>query len=215
MNGLVLFLPHGYEGQGSEHSSARIERILTLCANQNLNVVIPTTPANLFHVLRRQVLWDIRIPLIVFTPKSLLRNPMVISPLEDLTSSGFKEIIADEKAMLGEAEMLVFTSGKIYFELNERCQKIGRDDIAFIRIEQLYPFPVEEIRKIILDNPKTKKVLWVQDEPQNMGTWPYIARKFPDLKFELISRRESASPAAGLPEKHKQSLERIINTIFN
>jgi 2-oxoglutarate dehydrogenase E1 component len=215
MNGLVLFLPHGYEGQGSEHSSARIERILSLCANNNLNVVIPTTPANLFHLLRRQALWNIRIPLIIFTPKSLLRNPMSFSPLEYLTSSGFIKIIEDETAMRGEAEMLVFTSGKIYYDLYERYNKLDRKNISFIRIEQLYPFPAEILRKIISNNQKAKRVLWVQDEPENMGVWPYIARKFPELKFELISRSESASPATGLPEKHKHNLERILNAIFN
>src|SRR5450759_810759 len=128
MNGLVLFLPHGYEGQGSEHSSARIERILLLCANNNLQVMNPTTPANLFHLLRRQVLWDFRIPMVVFTPKSLLRNPLVISPLEHLSSQSFMEVIADEKAMQGEATILVFTTGKIYYELFERSQKLGRED---------------------------------------------------------------------------------------
>ncbi len=215
MCGLVLFLPHGYEGQGSEHSSARIERILSLCANNNINVVIPTTPANLFHVLRRQVLWNIRIPLIVFTPKSLLRNPMVISPLKNFTSSGFTQIISDERVMKGESDHLVFTSGKIYYELYEHREKSGREDISFIRIEQLYPFPAEEVREIILKNPKAKRILWVQDEPENMGAWPYIARKFPDIHFELISRPESASPAAGLPEKHKQSLEQILDKIFS
>jgi 2-oxoglutarate dehydrogenase E1 component len=214
MDGLVLFLPHGYEGQGSEHSSARVERILSLCANHNLNVVIPTIPANLFHILRRQALSDIRIPLIIFTPKSLLRNPASLSPLENLTSSGFVKVIEDEKTMTGDAETLVFTSGKIYYDLYERCQKVGRADIAFIRIEQIYPFPDEEIRKIFKNNPKAQRLLWVQEEPENMGVWPYIARKLPDLRFELISRRESASPAAGLPEKHKRSLERILNTVF-
>lgn len=215
MNGLVLFLPHGYEGQGSEHSSARIERILSLCANHNVNVVNPTTPANIFHLLRRQVLSKIRIPLIVFTPKSLLRNPFVVSPLEHLSSQTFKEVIADEKAVQGDAELLIFSSGKIYYELLERYQKLGRDDVAFVRIEQLYPYPVDEVRKLILINTKAKRLLWVQDEPENMGAWPYIVRKYPELKFELISRRESASPAAGLPEKHKRSLERILNTVFS
>lgn len=215
MNGLVLFLPHGYEGQGSEHSSARIERILLLCANNNLQVMNPTTPANLFHLLRRQVLWDFRIPMVVFTPKSLLRNPLVISPLEHLSSQSFMEVIADEKAVHGEATILVFTTGKIYYELFERSQKLGREDVALVRIEQLYPFPIGEMRRIISSNSKAKRVLWVQDEPENMGAWPYISSKYPDLKLELISRRESASPAAGLPEKHKKSLERILNTVFS
>jgi len=140
---------------------------------------------------------------------------MVISPLEHFSSFGFKEVISDEKSMQGEANLMVFTSGKIYYELYERCQKLGRKEISIIRIEQLYPFPVEEIRKIILKNPKAKRLLWVQDEPENMGVWPYIARKYPDLNFELISRRESASPAAGLPDKHKRSLEQIMDTIFS
>lgn len=215
MNGLVLFLPHGYEGQGSEHSSARIERILMLCANQNMNVAIPTTPANLFHVLRRQALWKIRIPLILFTPKSLLRNPLSISAIEDLALSGFIKVIEDETSIRGKAEMLAFTSGKLYYDLIERYHKTDRKNISFIRVEQLYPFPIETINNIIVNNPKTKRILWVQDEPENMGVWPYIARKFPDLKFKLISRNESASPAAGLPEKHNRSLENILNAVFN
>ena len=215
MNGLVLFLPHGYEGQGSEHSSGRVERMLSLCTNYNMQVMMPTTPANMFHLLRRQVLGNIRIPMIVFTPKSLLRHPLVISPVSHLTSHEFMEIIGDEKVLPGKAEVLVFTSGKIYYELLERREKLERKNFAIIRIEQLYPFPAEEIRSIIFHNPNAKRVLWVQDEPGNMGVWPYIARKYPDLQLELISRAESASPATGLLEKHKRSLERILNTVFN
>ena len=215
MNGLVLFLPHGYEGQGPEHSSARIERMLSLCANNNLQIIIPTTPANFFHLLRRHALQKIRIPMVVFTPKSLLRNPVVISPIEHFSSQSFMEVIADEKVLQGAANIIVFTSGKIYYDLFERCEKLERNDVALIRIEQLYPFPSETIRKIIFNNQKVKRVLWVQDEPENMGSWPYISTKFPDLEFELISRRESASPAAGLSEKHKKSLERILNEVFS
>jgi 2-oxoglutarate dehydrogenase E1 component len=215
MNGLVLFLPHGYEGQGSEHSSGRIERMLSLCTNYNMQVIVPTTPANLFHLLRRQVLGDVRIPLIVFTPKSLLRHPMVISPIEHLTTHEFLEIIPDDKVPAGKAEELIFTSGKIYYELLERREKLGRKNFAIIRIEQLFPFPSEEVRKIKFQNPHAKRVLWVQDEPANMGAWPYISRKYPELELELISRAESASPATGLLEKHKRSLERILNAVFN
>jgi 2-oxoglutarate dehydrogenase E1 component len=215
MNGLVLFLPHGYEGQGSEHSSGRIERMLSLCTNYNMQVIVPTTPANLFHLLRRQVLGDVRIPLIVFTPKSLLRHPMVISPIEHLTSHEFLEIIPDDKVPTGKAEELIFTSGKIYYELLERREKLGRKKFAIIRVEQLFPFPSEEVRKIKFQNPHAKRVLWVQDEPANMGAWPYISRKYPELELELISRAESASPATGLLEKHKRSLERILNAVFN
>ena len=215
MNGLVLMLPHGYEGQGPEHSSARIERMLSLCANYNMQVMMPTTPANLFHLLRRQVLWDIRIPMVIFTPKSLLRHPLVISPIKHLTSHHFMEVIPDEKVGTGKAEVLIFTSGKIYYELLERREKLGLKQHAIIRIEQLFPFPSEEIRTIKYENPQARRILWVQDEPANMGAWPFIARKYPDLQLELISRPESASPATGLLEKHKKSLERILNAVFN
>ncbi len=215
MNGLVLLLPHGYEGQGPEHSSARVERMLSLCANYNMQVMMPTTPANFFHLLRRQVLWDIRIPTIVFTPKSLLRHPMAISPVEHLTSHEFMEVIPDDKVAAGKAEVLIFTTGKIYYELLERREKLARSSFAIVRIEQLFPFPAEVVRMIKFDNPLAKRILWVQDEPANMGAWPYIARKYPELELELISRAESASPATGLLEKHKKSLERILNAVFN
>jgi len=215
MNGLVLLLPHGYEGQGPEHSSGRVERMLSLCANYNMQVMMPTTPANLFHLLRRQVLWDIRIPTIVFTPKSLLRHPLVISPIKHLTSHRFMEVIGDDKVPVGKAEVIIFTSGKIYYELFERREKLERSNFAIIRIEQLFPFPSEEVRMIKYENPHAKRILWVQDEPANMGAWPYISRKYPELQLELISRAESASPATGLLEKHKKSLERILNAVFN
>ena len=215
MNGLVLFLPHGYEGQGPEHSSGRVERMLSLCANYNMQVMMPTTPANLFHLLRRQVLWDIRIPTVVFTPKSLLRHPAVISPVKHLTSHRFMEIIVDDKVPAGKADVLVFTTGKIYYELLERREKLRRPNFAIIRIEQLFPFPSEEVRLIKFENQQAKRVLWVQDEPENMGAWPYISRKYPEFQLELICRAESASPATGLLEKHKRSLERILNVVFN
>ncbi|MCX6239559.1 MAG: 2-oxoglutarate dehydrogenase E1 component [Bacteroidia bacterium] len=215
MNGLVLFLPHGYEGQGPEHSSGRVERMLSLCANYNMQVMMPTTPANLFHLLRRQVLWNIRIPMVVFTPKSLLRHPLVISPVKHLTSHEFMEVIGDDKVSSGKAEVLIFTSGKIYYALFDRREKLGRSNYAIIRIEQLFPFPSEEVRKIKFENLKAKRILWVQDEPANMGAWPYISRKYPELQLELICRAESASPATGLLERHKRSLERILNAVFN
>jgi 2-oxoglutarate dehydrogenase E1 component len=215
MNGLVLFMPHGYEGQGPEHSSARIERMLSLCANYNMQVMSPTTPANFFHLLRRQVLWKARIPLIIYTPKSLLRNPQAVSSLDLLSSGGFIEVIADQKAKEGQAETLVFTFGKIYYELLEKRNSLGKEDVAFVRLEQLYPFPHDEVSKLIRINSQAKKILWVQDEPSNMGVWPYIKSKYPDLKFDLVSRRESASPAAGLSAKHKRSLERILNEVFS
>jgi len=214
MNGLVLYLPHGYEGQGPEHSSARIERYLSLCSNYNLHIVVPTTPANLFHLLRRQVLGDVRIPMIVFTPKSLLRHPKVVSSLDQLTKGGFIKLIKDQEVKDGVAEVIVFTSGKIYFELIERREKMDRMNVAIHRIEQISPFPSEEVRDIIFNNAQAKRVLWVQDEPENMGVWPYLFRKYPELGLELVSRPESASPAAGLLEKHKRRLERIMESVF-
>lgn len=215
MNGLVLLLPHGYEGQGSEHSSGRIERVLSLCANYNMHVMIPTTPANFFHLLRRQVLGNIRIPMVVFTPKSLLRHPSVVSPIEHLSTHEFEKIILDPDVAEGEAEMVIFTSGKIYYDLLERREKEDKKSCAIIRIEQLYPFPSEEVRGIIHKNPHAKRFLWVQDEPVNMGVWPYLTRKYPDLPLEVVGRMESASPATGLLEKHKRSLEHILTSVFN
>ena len=158
---------------------------------------------------------NIRIPMIIFTPKSLLRHPLVISPIEHLTSHEFLEIIPDDKVTPGKADVLIFTSGKIYYELLERREKLERKNYAIIRIEQLFPFPSEEIRMIKFQNLNAKRVMWVQDEPANMGAWPYISRKYPELQLELISRAESASPATGLLEKHKRSLERILNAVFN
>ncbi len=215
MNGLVLYLPHGYEGQGPEHSSARIERYLSLCSNYNLHVVIPTTPANLFHLLRRQVIGDVRIPMIVFTPKSLLRHPKVISSLDQLTKGGFEKLIMDQEVGQGKAEVVVFTSGKIYYELIEQREKLDKMKVAIHRVEQISPFPTEEVRDIIFNNSQSRRFLWVQDEPSNMGVWPYLFRKYPELNLELVSRPESASPAAGLLEKHKKRLERIMESVFN
>ena len=215
MNGLVLLLPHGYEGQGPEHSSARIERYLSLCSNYNLHVAVPTTPANLFHLLRRQVIGDVRIPLIIFTPKSLLRHPKVVSSLDQLTKGGFEKLIMDSEVKSGKAEVVVFTSGKIYFELIERREKLDKMNVAIHRVEQISPFPAEEVREIIYSNQQSKRFLWVQDEPANMGVWPYLFRKYPELGLELVSRPESASPAAGLVEKHKRRLERILDSVFN
>jgi len=214
MNGLVLMLPHGYEGQGPEHSSGRIERMLALAAGNNMQVMLPTTPASLFHMLRRHVKWDFRIPMIIFTPKSLLRHPKVISSFEDLANGKFQPLIPDDTVKPGKASMLVFTSGKIYYDLIERRDKLNMKDVAIIRIEQLYPFPAEAVRSLIYENKNAKRQLWVQDEPENMGAWPYIARKYPGLNLEVISRPESASPASGLMEQHKRRLERILEAVY-
>ncbi len=215
MNGLVLMLPHGFEGQGPEHSSARIERFLQLAANNNMQVAIPTTPANLFHLLRRQVKMNTRLPLVIFTPKSLLRHPMVQSQLDDFTSGGFLEVIDDNKAEVALVEKVVFTSGRLYYDLAKYKLEQGLAEVAIVRLEQLYPVPKEAINDILKKYNKAEDVVWAQDEPENMGAWPFFSKKLNDLNLRMVARPESASPAVGLMEKHRQGLEKMIESIFS
>ena len=212
-NGLVLYLPHGYEGQGPEHSSARIERFMAQATGNNIQLMSITNPANLFHALRRQMLWEYRIPLVIFTPKSLLRHPQVISTFEDLNGH-FKETIDDEKADPEKVTTLIFTSGKIYFHINDIKTDQKRDDIAIVRVEQLYPFPLKQAEQLIEKYKNTKRKLWVQDEPINMGAWPYVGRNFPQLDLEPVARKKSASPAGGLLAQHNLRLQAIVDKIF-
>jgi 2-oxoglutarate dehydrogenase E1 component len=214
MNGLVMYLPHGYEGQGPEHSSARIERFLNLTADNNIQVVVPTTPANMFHLLRRQIHWNVRVPLIVFTPKSLLRHPMVTSSVDELAEGAFQELIEDTVSKPGRITKLVFTFGKLYYDLHKRQSEEGITNTAIVRVEQLFPLPVDRIKAIIAKYPKLEKLYWVQDEPTNMGAWQHIQRFLPDVPFELISRPASASPAVGLMYQHNTRLKRILDTVF-
>lgn len=214
MNGLTLLLPHGYEGQGPEHSSGRIERFLELAANNNMQVVVPTTPANMFHILRRQVKQKTRLPLIVFTPKSLLRHPKVVSTLEELENGSFNEIIDDTTAKPESVEKVVFTSGRLYYDLEEYKVKNSVESIAIVRMEQLYPIPEKQIDEIRKKYKNCKQLVWAQDEPENMGGWPFIQRKLMALKFEVVARPESASPAVGLMEKHLQGLKLILEKVF-
>ncbi len=214
MNGIVLFLPHGYEGQGPEHSSARIERYLTLTADNNMVVAVPTTPANMFHLLRRHMHWNMRLPLVVFTPKSLLRHPMVTSPLEDLSDGHFQEVILDKLAKPENVKKLVFTFGRLYYDLHKRQAEEGITNISICRIEQLFPFPVAQIEKIIAAHPNVEKIYWAQDEPANMGAWAHVRRMMPHVPFDLVSRAASASPAGGLLSLHNKRLKKIIDTIF-
>ncbi|MFP3860220.1 MAG: 2-oxoglutarate dehydrogenase E1 component [Bacteroidales bacterium] len=214
MNGLTLYLPHGYEGQGPEHSSARMERFLTLAANNNLQVVSCTTPANFFHVLRRQVKRDFRIPLIIFTPKSLLRHKKAVSSLKDLSDSGFKEVIDDNNVQTEQVKRVVFCSGKIYYDLLERKEHFNATDIALIRIEQLYPFPHEQVKKIIEKYSNTISWLWVQEEPENMGAWNYIRDQFESIDIQPITREPSGSPAVGLYKIHQKEQTEIIGKVF-
>lgn len=219
-NGLVMLLPHGYEGQGAEHSSARLERFLTLCAEQNMQVVNCTTPANFFHALRRQVARDFRKPLVVMSPKSLLRHPECVSKLDDFTSGGFQELIDDKEIDAKNAEKLIFCSGKIYYELLDERRKNNINSIAIVRIEQLFPWPVEQVKNILKKYNKVNKIEWVQEEPENMGAWGYILRLiskgYDGAKIEVVSPVASASPATGSPKmaaaRQRAVIEAAIGT---
>ena len=215
-NGLVMLLPHGYEGQGPEHSSARIERFMELCADNNIQVANCTTPANFFHLLRRQVKRDFRKPLVVFTPKSLLRSPQCVSKLEEFTSGSFQEVIDDKFVKAGDVKRVLFCSGKIYYDLLEKQQADKRLDVAVVRIEQLYPMPFEALKNIKEKYKNASQYLWVQEEPENMGAWPYICRKFygSDLNFKVISRKESSSTATGYAKQHIAQQLSVVGRAF-
>jgi 2-oxoglutarate dehydrogenase E1 component len=216
-NGVVLLLPHGYEGQGPEHTSARIERFLELCADDNIQVVNCTTPANLFHVLRRQQHRNFRKPLIILTPKSLLRHPKCISGIEAFTKGHFMEMIDDEFVTANEVKKVLFSSGKIYYDLLEKQQADGRKDVAIVRIEQLYPTPIAQMEKLILKYSNSKEFVWVQEEPENMGAWPYLYRRLrkSSLNLDLISRKESSSTATGYAKVHEQQQAAIVEEAFS
>ncbi|HEY4787776.1 MAG TPA: 2-oxoglutarate dehydrogenase E1 component, partial [Bacteroidales bacterium] len=215
MNGLTLYLPHGYEGQGPEHSSARIERFLELCANNNIQVVIPTTPANLFHLLRRQMRRDFRLPLIVFTPKSLLRHPKCTSTMDDMAKGHFMEVIDDPDVKPDDVKQVVFCYGKLYYELTERRAELKSFDTAIIRIEQLYPFPAEQIDQVLKQYHHSERFVWAQEEPENMGAWSFVNRIYKNGEFLPICRSASASPAAGLVEIHKLRQKKILDKVFH
>jgi len=214
MNGLVLYLPHGYEGQGPEHSSGRIERFLNLTADNNMEVVVPTTPANMFHLLRKHVHRNVRIPLIIFTPKSLLRHPMVTASVDELAEGSFQEIIEDHVSNIDIIEKVVFTFGKLYYELHKRQAEEGITNVAIVRVEQLFPLPAERIKSIIAKYPNLKQIMWVQDEPENMGAWSHVQRFLPEVSFKLVSRHASGSPAGGLMFQHNARLKKIMDTVF-
>ncbi len=214
MNHLVVLLPHGYEGQGPEHSSARIERFLTLCAENNMQVTNCTTPANFFHLLRRQLKRPFRKPLIVFTPKSLLRHPRCVSTLEDLSTGHFQEVIDDNSADPALINKLVFCSGKIYYDLLEEKLKSENQNTALIRVEQLHPFPHKQLKQILAKYNQAIYHLWVQEEPMNMGPWHYIHHEFKDVTLKVISRPASGSPATGLSKFHALRQKKIVDKTF-
>lgn len=214
MNDLVMLLPHGYEGQGPEHSSARLERFLTLCADYNMQVANCTTPANFFHLLRRQLHRDIRKPLIVFTPKSLLRHPKCVSPVGDFIKGGFREVIDDPMAAPEKVRRVLMCSGKIYYELLEEREKTERHDTAIIRVEQLFPFPEKQLHEILSRYSSTETYVWVQEEPANMGAWTFISRRLTSLNLLLVARPESGSPASGSIHLHNLRQRKIVEKAY-
>ena len=213
-NGLVMLLPHGYEGQGAEHSSARLERFLTLCADYNMQVANCTTPANYFHIIRRQLKREFRKPLIIMTPKSLLRHAKCISTLEELANGKFQEVIDDASAKAKEVKKVVFVSGKLYYELLERKEEDKATDVAIVRLEQFYPFPEKQMNAIIDKYSSAKEIIWAQEEPENMGGWSFILRHFKGVNLRLISRLSSASPASGSSKVFAKRQAAIINEVF-
>jgi 2-oxoglutarate dehydrogenase E1 component len=216
-NALVMLLPHGYEGQGPEHSSARVERFMELCADNNIQVANCTTPANLFHILRRQLVRDFRKPLIIFTPKSLLRSPKCVSKLEEFTQGRFHELFDDEYADPKKVKRVLLCTGKIYYDLLEKQQADKRKDVAIVRIEQLYPTPLVQILKIKAKYSKATEFFWVQEEPENMGAWPYICRKFHNdklINLNVISRHEGSSTATGFAKQHAAQQLHIVSKAF-
>jgi 2-oxoglutarate dehydrogenase E1 component len=220
LSGLVLLLPHGFEGMGSEHSSARIERFLQLAARDNIQVAYPTTPAQYFHLLRRQVKRPWRKPLVVMTPKSLLRHPDAVSPMADLAHGKFERALGDASVRAGEAKRVLFCSGKVYYELARTKQELGASDTAIMRLEQLYPLAEETLSRLFAGLQKGIRITWVQEEPRNMGAWPFLRARFGESllgqhPFGVVSRAESATPASGAASSHKIEQERLLLAAFD
>jgi 2-oxoglutarate dehydrogenase E1 component len=221
MCGLTMFLPHGYEGQGPEHSSARLERYLQLCAEHNIQVCVPSTAAQFFHMICRQVVRPMRKPLIVMTPKSLLRKKEAASPLEELATGGFQVIVPEvEKLAAKKVKRVVFCSGKVYYDIVAERAKRGIDDIAIVRLEQLYPFPHDEFQAQIDAYPAAKSVVWLQEEPGNQGAWHriqhYLARHMrPDQTLSYAGRPSSAAPAVGYLQLHAEQQKEIVEAALS
>jgi 2-oxoglutarate dehydrogenase E1 component len=222
LSGLTLMLPHGYEGQGPEHSSARIERYMQLCAEQNWQVVVPTTPAQVFHLLRRQMLRKLRKPLVIITPKSLLRHKDAVSSLEELSKGTFQTVIGEtEKLDAKKVTRVVLCSGKIYYELMAHRRENKIDNVAVVRMEQLYPFPQEALQAELKKYPKAKEIVWCQEEPRNQGMWYYfVSRQFlskevgSNQELFLVARPASASPAVGYYTKHNAQQKAVVEGAF-
>ena len=213
-NGIVVLLPHGYEGQGSEHSSARIERYLQLCAEDNMTVANCTTPSNFYHLLRRQMKRNYRKPLIVFTPKSLLRHPKAVNSIEDLATGEFHEVI-DDTLNPSKVTKLVFCMGKFYYDLLAEREVLEREDIALVRIEQLFPLHLEKIQQVIDRYPAVKEYIWAQEEPRNMGAWSFMLERLELVKLNVRSRKYYAVPAAGSSTRFKKRHKAVIDSVFS
>lgn len=210
MNGLVMLLPHGYEGQGPEHSNARPERFLQLSAEYNMVVANITEPSNFFHLLRRQQAWEFRKPCIVMSPKSLLRHPKVVSPLSEFTNGRFREVLPDTTVEAKKVERVVLCSGKIYYDLEEAREKEKVQNVAIVRLEQLHPLPKKQMLEVLASYPKAELV-WVQEEPENMGYWNYLLRLlYKEIPMDLIARKSSASPATGYNKVHMEEQKSIV-----
>jgi 2-oxoglutarate dehydrogenase E1 component len=219
--GLALFLPHGYEGQGPEHSSARLERFLQLCAENNMQVCVPSTPAQMYHMIRRQILRSLRKPLIVMTPKSLLRHELSVSSLEDLANGEFSTVIDETDAQVKPAGVrrVVLSSGKVYFDLLKARRAANNHEVALVRVEQLYPFPVPETEAVLARYPNARDVVWCQEEPQNQGAWYQIRHRLATLvgKRELLyaGRPPAAAPATGIGKIHEAEQRGLIEAALS
>lgn len=215
-NGLVMLLPHGYEGQGAEHSSARMERYLQMCAKDNMYVADCTTPANFYHLLRRQMKANFRKPLIVFTPKSLLRLPKAVSTVDDFANGSFQTLIDDAEAKADKVKTLVFCTGKFYYDLLAEREKQGREDVALVRLEQLFPLPKTKIKEVIAKYTNAEDVVWAQEEPRNMGAYSHLLMHLDEARsFRVASRRFYGAPAAGSSVRSKRRHEEVIAYVFD
>ena len=214
-NGLVMLLPHGMEGQGAEHSSARLERFLTLCANENIFVANCTTPANYFHLLRRQMKQPFRKPLVVMTPKSLLRHPKVVSGIEEMANGEFQTLIDDTLINAEKVERIALCSGKIYYELLAKREELNEERVALVRLEQLYPLDRQTLAGIMNRYAHNKEIVWVQEEPENMGAWAYILRNLRNTRIEVIAPVSSGTPAPGTHKGFDKNQKQVIQRVFD
>jgi 2-oxoglutarate dehydrogenase E1 component len=213
LSGVTLLLPHGLEGLGPEHSSARLERFLQMCAGENMQVCNPTTPAQYFHLLRRQVKAAYRKPLVILTPKSLLRHPLAVSRLDQLVKGTFRGVLEDPEADSGAATA-IFCSGKIYYDLLQRRRELNRTDAAILRVELLYPFPQSQLRMVVQRFKQVQQFFWVQEEPENMGAWRFVQPRLQAVvgrPLTFIGRRESPTPATGFPHVFRREQAEILD----